>query len=272
MNLAEPRVHPTAIVSSEARLHSTVVVGPYAVIGPNVEMGEGCVVMAHAVVDGRTRIGARNRVFPHAVLGMIPQDLKYGGEPTRLEIGDDNTFREYVTCHLGTGENGVTRIGSGCLFMVSSHVAHDCVIGNKVIVSNEVGIAGHVVIDDHAVVGGVTGIHQYVHIGRHAMVGGASRIVTDVPPYCMAEGNPAYVIALNRVGVRRSGFDDQFRDRLQKAFRILFRQRLPFPKAVAQMEAELGAEPPVGELVAFFRNSNRGVTKGLPSSKGEPEE
>ena len=269
MSQTIPRIHPTAIVSPEAKLHPTVQLGPYVVIGPNVEMGEGCVVMAHAVVDGRTRMGARNTIFPHAVLGMVPQDLKYAGEPTRLEIGDDNIFREAVTCHVGTGDAGVTRIGSGCLLMGGMHLAHDCVVGDKVIVANNTGIAGHCRIDDYAIVGGVTGIHQYVHIGRHAMVGGHTRVASDVPPYCIAEGSPGTVVSLNRVGVKRAGFDDIFRKRLQRAFRILYRSRIPFGKVSAALVAELGDAPPVDELVTFIKETKRGLTKGLSSSRGD---
>jgi len=273
--VAASRIHATAVIAEGASLHPSVSVGAYAVIGPEVVIGEGSEIMAHAVVSGRTHMGKANRVFTGAVIGMDPQDLKYAGEKSRLEIGDSNTFREFVTCHPGTGDGGVTRIGDRNLLMVGVHVAHDCRVGNDVVISNSVGLAGHVEIADHVVVGGITGFHQYVRVGRLAMVGGGLRIVADIPPFCLVDGNPAYVTALNRVGLKRSELDEATQKRLAAAFRILFRRKLPIQSAVAALKTELGDAPPVAELVSFIAATKRGITRALPvrgAKEGAPDE
>jgi UDP-N-acetylglucosamine acyltransferase len=255
-------IHPTAIVEDGARLDASCEIGPYAVVGARVTMGPGNVVGAHAVVSGRTTLGAGNRIFPHAAIGGIPQDLKYRGEDTALEIGDRNTFREYTTINLGTaGGGGVTRIASGCLFMANSHVGHDCQIGDGAIIANSVALAGHVVLEDHVHFGGLSAAHQFTRIGRFAFVSGMSGVAMDVAPYCMAFGTRAEVAGLNTIGMQRSGMSEEQLARVKQAYKIVFRSNLQLAEAIAQLEAELGAHPEIAHMVRFLRGSQRGLTR-----------
>ena len=220
-------VHPTAVVDPRAQLGEGVEIGPYAVIGPDVQLGEGCRVGPHVVIDGQVRLGARNRIFPGACIGLEPQDLKYSGDPTEVVMGDDNTIRECVTINRATAGQECTRLGSRNLLMAYSHIGHNCVLGDRIVIANGVAVAGHVEIGDRAVIGGVLGIHQFVHIGKLAMVGGMSRIDRDVPPFMMVEGHPGRVRGLNRVGLRRSGLADhddgaQLRQ-LQEIWTLIYR-------------------------------------------------
>jgi UDP-N-acetylglucosamine acyltransferase len=222
-----PTVHPTAVVDPRARLSGGVEIGPYAVIGPEVQIGEGTRIGPHVVIDGRVRLGRDNRIFPGACIGLEPQDLKYGGAPTEVVIGDGNTIRECVTINRATHDGEQTRLGSGNLLMAYSHIAHNCVLGDRIVIANGVAVAGHVVIGDRAVIGGVLGIHQFVHIGTLAMVGGMSRIDRDVPPFMTVEGHPGRVRGLNRIGLRRSGMaerdgGEQLRE-LQEIWTLLYR-------------------------------------------------
>ena len=222
----EVRIHPLAEVSPKASISSGVVVGPGAVIGPNVQIGQDSVIGPNVVLDGKLIIGARNRFFPGACIGLEPQDLKYKGAPTEVLIGNDNTFRECVTINRATCEGEQTKIGDGSLLMAYSHIAHNCNIGNGVVMSNSVQVAGHVLIEDRAVVGGCTGIHQFVHIGSFSMVGGMSKIERDVPPYCLVEGNPSRMRSLNIIGIRRSGLERQNPEefhQLQETWKLLYR-------------------------------------------------
>ena len=208
-----PQIHPTAIVAPAARVADDVVIGPYCVIGDDVELGAGVRLAAHVVVDGRTAIGDGTRIFPFASIGLEPQDLKYQGEASSLVIGRDNTIREYVTINPGTAGGGmVTRIGDDCLFMIGAHVAHDCQIGDHVIMANNATLAGHVVIEDYALLGGLCAVHQFVRIGRHAMIGGMSGVERDVIPYGQVMGNRARLTGLNIIGMQRRGFS---RDEIQ---------------------------------------------------------
>ena len=202
------RIHPTAIVEAGATLGDDVSVGPFSVIGPEVELGAGAVVEAHVVIGGRTRIGPRTHIFPFASIGLKPQDLKYKGETSELVIGADNQIREHVTMNPGTEGGGlVTRVGNNCLFMVGAHVAHDCQVGNNVIMANNATLAGHVMVGDNAIIGGLSAVHQFVRIGRHAMVGGMSGVEQDVIPFGSVMGDRAHLQGLNLVGLKRHGFE-----------------------------------------------------------------
>jgi UDP-N-acetylglucosamine acyltransferase len=229
-------IHPTAVIHPGAQLHPTVQVGAYAVIGEGVKVGPETVIGAHVVLEGSTEIGAGNQIFPGAVIGMEPQDLKYSGELTGVKIGDGNLIREYVTINRATGAGEVTRIGNGNLLMAYVHVGHNCVIEDAVVIANSVALAGHVHIESKARLSGVLGVHQFVHIGRHSMVGGMARIDRDVPPYMLVEGNPARVRTLNLVGLKRSGIAAADLQSLKKAFRLLYRSDLTFKEGLEQVD------------------------------------
>jgi UDP-N-acetylglucosamine acyltransferase len=227
-----------------------------------VVLGPGCQLRPHAVVTGHTVMGARNQVFSHAVVGEIPQDLKYQGEPTRTVIGDDNVFREAVTVHAGTVQDqGVTRIGNRCLFMATSHVAHDCVIGDRAIIANGVGLAGHVVLEEDVHFGGLSGAHQFIRVGRLSFVGGMCGAVMDVAPYTIVNGTRAEVVGLNKIGMQRAGMTEDQVGRVEQAFKIFFRSKLQAAEALARLEGELGTFPEVAHFIAFVKASKRGVTR-----------
>jgi UDP-N-acetylglucosamine acyltransferase len=229
-------IHPTAFIHPGAQLHPTVEIGAYAVIGNKVKVGPETTIGAHVVLEGPTEIGARNKIFPGAVIGLEPQDLKYEGAPSWVRIGDNNQIREYVTINRATGAGEATLIGNNNLLMAYVHVAHNCLIENSVVIANAVALAGHVHIESKAVIGGVLGIHQFVHIGRMAMVGGMSRIDRDVPPYMLVEGNPARVRSLNQVGLKRAGLTAAQIGQLKKAFRTLYRSEQTFSQALEHLE------------------------------------
>ncbi len=255
-------IHPTAVVEAGAEVDPSCEIGPFAVIGPHVRMGPGCAVGAHAVLTGRTTLGRGNRIFPHAVVGEIPQDLKFRGEETRLVVGDRNTFREFTTVHLGTeGGGGVTSIGSGCLFMANSHVAHDCSIGDGAIIANSVGLAGHVLLEEHVHFGGLSAAHQFCRIGRFAFVSGMTGIAMDVPPYCTASGSRAELVGLNAVGMQRGGMSEEQIGRVKQAYKVVFRSGLQLGEALAQVEGELGSFPEIAHFIAFIAASKRGITR-----------
>ena len=255
-------IHPTAVVAPGAQIDASCEIGPLAVIGPQVKLGPENVVGAHAVLDGDVTFGRGNRVFPHACIGQIPQDLKWKGEKTRIEIGDRNQFREFTTVHLGTeGGGGVTRIGSHSLFMANSHVAHDVQVGDHCVVANSVPLAGHVVVEDHVILGGLCAVHQFTRIGRFAFVSGGAMVVMDVAPYCTVQGDRAQVAGLNTVGLQRNGFTEEQVARVKEAYKIVFRSGTPLREAVGQLEAQMGAEPEIAHLVAFLKKSERGLTR-----------
>jgi UDP-N-acetylglucosamine acyltransferase len=255
-------IHPTAVIEPGAKVDPSCEIGPYAVVGPDVVLGPKNVLSAHAIVNGHTTLGAGNRVFPHAVLGDIPQDLKYRGEPTRLVVGDRNTFRECVTINIGTeGGGGVTAIGNGCLFMAYSHVGHDCSIGDGAIIANSVALAGHCILEDHVHMSGLAAAHQFTRIGRLAFVSGLTGVAMDVPPYCMVTGGRAELVGLNTVGLQRAGMSEEQIGRVKQAYKVLFRSNLALAEAVAQLEQELGSFPEVAHLVRFVKASQRGVTR-----------
>ncbi|MBI4597327.1 MAG: acyl-ACP--UDP-N-acetylglucosamine O-acyltransferase [Candidatus Omnitrophica bacterium] len=255
-------VHPTAIVHPKARLGRGAAIGPYTVIGARVAIGDRTVVGAHGVIEGETTIGQECEIFTGAVIGSIPQDLKYRGERSRLIIGDRNKIREYVTINPGTtGGGGKTVIGSDCLLMAYSHVAHDCAIGNQVVMANSAALAGHIVVEDRATIGGLVGIHQFVRVGTLAFIGGCSRVAQDVPPYATCVGYPAKVFGVNIEGLRRAGLSTDVKDRLHHAFRVLFHSKLSMSHAVQQVAEEADSCPEIHHLLAFIRDSTRGVCR-----------
>ena len=254
-------IHPTAIVHPKAQFASGVVVGPYSVIDRQVVLGPRTRVGAHCVVEGRTTIGADCEIFTGAVIGSIPQDLKYHGEDSVLRIGDRNKIREYVTINPGTeGGGGETVIGSDGLFMAYAHVAHDCRVGDQVIIANSAALAGHVTVEDRVVIGGLVGLHQFVRVGMLAMIGGCSRVNQDIPPFSTCVGYPASVVSLNTEGLRRAGVSHEVRKQLHHAFKVLFHSGLSLTNALKELEGE-SASPELRHLLTFVRESKRGVTR-----------
>lgn len=257
-----PSVHPTAIVSAGARLASDVSVGAFSLIGPGVEIGAGTTVASHVVLAGRTRIGQRNRIFQFASVGEIPQDRKYGGEPTATSIGDDNVVREFVTIHAGTAQDrGTTTIGDRNLFLAYTHVAHDCLIGSDTTFSNNAQLAGHVVVGDYAVLGGFVGVHQFCRIGAHAMVAAGSIVLQDVPPFVTAAGYPARPRGINSEGLRRRDFSGDDIAAIRRAYRTLYRSKLKLEQARAAIATEAASVPAVNALREFLETAGRGIIR-----------
>jgi UDP-N-acetylglucosamine acyltransferase len=255
-------VHPSAIVAGDAQLAPGVEIGPYSIIGPEVAIGEGTVIGAHVVIAARTALGRRNRVFPFASLGEIPQDRKYDGKPTRTVIGDDNVIREYVTIHAGTAQDrGVTTIGNGNWLLAYSHIAHDCVVGNETTFSNNAQLAGHVVVDDYAVLGGFVGVHQFCHVGAHAFIAAGSIVLQDVPPYVTVAGYPAKPRATNSEGLRRRGFSADDLAAIKRAYKTLYRSSLQFEDARRQIAADAKTTTVLAPLAAFLETTGRGIVR-----------
>ncbi len=247
-------IHPTAVVEPGALLADDVVVGPLCFVGAGVELGEGTELVAQATLLGPIRIGRSNRIYPHATLGAPPQDRSWQGEATRLEIGDDNVFREQVTVHRGTAKGGgVTRIGSRCLLMVGAHVAHDCDVGDDVVMTNLATLGGHVQVEPNAVLGGLVAVAPFVRLGRACFVAGGAKVERDVPPFTIAAGDRARVRGLNRVGLSRAGIPGRSQQALRRAYRIIWRSGQPLSLGIAAAQAELGEDPFVAELCAFLR-------------------
>lgn len=254
-------IHPTAIVDPAAEIASGARIGPYCVIGPQVFIGEDTELQHHVTVMGPTKIGLGNFFFAYTSIGQKTQDLKYAGEPTYLEIGDGNTFREFCTVNRGTLPGTKTIVGSGGNFLAYSHIAHDCVVGDNVIFSNNGTLAGHVQVGDHAVIGGLTAIRQFCRVGRHAITGGCSKIVQDVPPFFIADGNPAEVRGVNQVGLERAGFEAETIRALKEAYRILYRGKLNVKQSVEAIRKELPELPEIAELCTFIESSERGIIR-----------
>ena len=265
-----PKIHPTAIVAPGARLADDVVVGPYCVVGDHVALAAGVTLKSHVVVEGRTTIGERTRVFPFASIGHEPQDLKYDGETSSLEIGSDNTIREHVTMNPGTAGGGmVTRVGDHCLFMIGAHVAHDCQIGNYVILVNNATLGGHVVMEDFAILGGLSAVHQFVRVGRHAMIGGMSGVERDVIPYGQVMGDRARLNGLNIIGMQRRGFSRDDIQGLRSAYNCLFGDGGTLAERVDEVARRFGGIGPVDELVAFIRaDSSRAICQPKGTNDG----
>lgn len=252
-------IHPTAIVSSGAKLGLRVEVGPFAIIGDGCEMGDDCHIAPRATLERDVRLGASVKVGIGSVLGGAPQDLKYTGERTTVEIGDGTVIREYSTINRGTSQSFKTTVGNNCLLMSYVHLAHDCHIGNGVILANGVQLAGHVVIDDKATISGLSAVHQFVRIGRHSFIGGCSRVSKDIPPFLKAVGNPVRLYGLNSVGLQRNGFSEDVVRELKRAYRLFFRSDLNLSQAMQRAETELERFPEVEELMRFVEDSERGV-------------
>ncbi len=253
-------IHPSAIIHPNARVGSDCEIGPYCIIGEHVTLGEGCKLHSHVVIDGHTKLGKGNDIFPFASIGLKSQDLKWKGGVTRLEIGDRNTIREHVSIHCATGDGEATVIGSDNTILAGSHIGHNVVMGNRVIVSMA-ALAGHVVVEDFALVGGLAAVHQFCRIGRMAMIAGCSKVVSDVPPYMIVDGNPAETRTINKIGMERNGVSEEAQAAMRQAYKILFREGLTIPNALAKIESELPKLPEVQHLVNFVRTSERGITR-----------
>lgn len=255
------KIHPTAVIDPSVEIGEGCEIGPYSVLGPGVVLGPGCLLQNHVTIMGPTRAGGGNRFFSFCSIGQQTQDLKYAGEPTYLEVGSDNTFREFVTVNRGTAPGSKTLVGSGGNFLAYSHIAHDCIVGDRVIFSNNGTIAGHVQVGDHAVIGGLTAVHQFCRIGEYAITGGCSKIVQDVPPFMIADGNPAEIRALNKVGLERHGFGVEAVKELKEAYRILYRSELNLQQAVERLQALEPRAAEVDRLLVFLTSSQRGVIR-----------
>lgn len=260
-------IHATAVIDPQAELAPDVSVGPYAVIGAHVRIGEGSSVGAHAVLDGHTTIGRDNRIFPFASIGAEPQDMKYRGEPTRLEIGDGNTFREFVTVNTGTVQDGgVTRVGHRNWVMAYVHIAHDVRLGSDCVLANNATLAGHVHVGDWATIGGLSGVHQFVHIGAHAMIGFQAHVAQDVPPFITADGHPLAARAVNLTGLKRRGFSAERQAAIRQMHRLLYRSGLPLAEATAQIaalatDAADGVAGDVQAMLDFLAGATRGIVR-----------
>jgi UDP-N-acetylglucosamine acyltransferase len=255
-------VHPSAVVSPHAQMGRDCHIGPYSIIGDEVTLGDGVRLDGHCVIDGRTWIGDETHIFPFTSIGLASQDLKYKGEPAETRLGRRNHIREFVTIHRGTQGGGMlTRTGDDCLIMAQAHIAHDCLVGNKVIMANAATLAGHVTVEDGANIGAYSGVHQFCRIGREAYVGGYSVVVKDALPFALTVGNHAKCYGLNTTGMKRRNYPQATIDALHHAFRLLLAAKLNTTQALAQIRAEITAAPEVEELVRFIESSQRGVTK-----------
>lgn len=254
-------IHQTAIVHPKARIGADCEIGPYCVIGEEVELGDGCLLHSHVVIGGHTRLGKQNEIFPFASLGLKTQDLKWKGGATRTEIGDHNTFREYVTVHSATGDGQATVVGSHNHILAYAHIAHNVALGHRVIMSNAATLAGHIVVEDEAVVGGLAAVHQFCRIGRMSIIGGCSKVVQDVPPFMIVDGNPAATHGVNKIGLERHGVSSAAHAALRQAYRILFREGLTVSNALARIEETLPPLPEIQHLLQFARSSQRGLTR-----------
>ena len=253
--------HPSAVVHAKAQIGDGCQIGPFCVVGENVVLGPCCHLHSHVVIDGHTSMGQGNEVFPFASLGLKTQDLKWKGGVTRTQIGDNNTFRECVTIHSATGDGEATIVGSDNHILAYSHIAHNVTLGNSIIMSNVATLAGHVSVEDHAVVGGLVAVHQFCRIGKMSMSGGCSKVVQDIPPFMIVDGNPAETRTVNKVGMERNGVSAEAQTALRQAYKILFREGLTISNALAQIEAKLPPLPEIQHLVRFVRTSERGISK-----------
>jgi UDP-N-acetylglucosamine acyltransferase len=255
------QVHSTAVVHPRAQIGDSCEIGPYCVIGEHVVLGPACRLHSHVVIDGYTTLGRENEIFPFASIGLKSQDLKWKGGVTHTQIGDRNTFRENVTIHSATGDGQTTVVGSDNHIMAYCHLAHNVRIGDQVIISNVGTLAGHVTVDDYAVIGGLVAIHQFCRIGRMSMIGGCSKVVQDVPPFMLADGNPAKTRTINKVGLERRGISEEAQIALKQAYKILFREGLSTSNALEEIETKWSALPEIQHLVQFSRSSERGMSK-----------
>ena len=254
-------IHSTAIIHAGTQIGEGCEIGPYCVIGEHVVLGANCKLHSHVVIDGHTRLGSGNQIFPFASIGLKTQDLKWKGGVTRTEIGDNNTIREYVSIHSATDDGDATVIGARNNILAYCHVAHDCRLGDDIIMSNVATLAGHVTVGDRAVIGGLAAIHQFCRVGKFSMIGGCSKVVQDIPPFMIADGNPAETRTVNKVGMERHGISEAAQAAMKAAYKILFREGLNIPNAIARVEAELPQLPEIKHLVEFVKTSERGISK-----------
>ena len=255
------KIHPTAVVSEGAIIGKDVDIGPYSIVGPNLEIGDGTKVMPHVFLDGRTKIGKNCIVYPFASIGTQTQDLKYKGETTYTEIGDRTILREYVTVTSGTKEGEITKVGSDCALLAYCHVAHGCVVGNGVIMSNAATLAGEVIVEDQAVIGGFAAFHQFVRVGRLAMIGACSKVTQDCLPFMITSGTPPEVHGPNAIGLQRRGLSEDVQKKLKLVFKLIFRSDLSTTQAVERIKSEVETCPEVEHVLAFIASSQRGITK-----------
>jgi UDP-N-acetylglucosamine acyltransferase len=255
-----PRIHPTAIIDKTAEIAKDAEIGPFAIVGPHCVVGAGSVVEARATLQEYVRLGSKVIVGVASVLGGKPQDLKFRGEVTHVEVGDNTTIREFVTINRGTSQSFKTTVGTGCFIMSYSHLAHDCHVGDGVIMSNATQLAGHVTVEDFVIISGVCAVHQFVKVGRHAFIGGMSRVQKDVPPFVKAVGSPIKLYGLNTIGLQRRGFSEEVIAELKKAYRLFFRSELNVSQALERASSELKPYPEVKLLIDFVESSGRGVT------------
>jgi UDP-N-acetylglucosamine acyltransferase len=254
-------IHPTAIIDPSAQVSPSTKVGPYSVVGAGVVLGEDCILHNHVTIAGPTTIGVGNEFYPYSSIGHRSQDLKYKEEPTHLRIGDHNTFREFVTVHRATDQGGTTLIGSHGNFLSYAHIAHDCTVGDHVIFSNNGTLAGHVWVGDHAVIGGLSGVHQFCRIGAHAIIGGCTKIVQDVPPFMIADGNPAEVRGINMVGLERRGFSPETLRDIREAYKVIYRSNLNTTQGLESLRANFPDSKSVAHLTDFIASSERGIVR-----------
>jgi UDP-N-acetylglucosamine acyltransferase len=253
---------PLAYVHPQAKIARNVVIEPFVTIHKDVEIGEGTWIGSNVTIMEGARIGSNCKIFPGAVISAVPQDLKYAGEDTTVEIGDNTTIREFVTINRGTKANLKTVIGQNCLLMAYVHIAHDCVVGNNCILANAATLAGHINIQDFAIIGGLSAVHQFVNIGQHVMISGGSLVRKDVPPYTKAARDPLSFVGINSVGLRRRGFSSEKINEIQEIYRIIYLRKLNVSRAIALIEAEMPATPERDEILSFITNSSRGIMKG----------
>jgi UDP-N-acetylglucosamine acyltransferase len=259
--MSSAQIHPTAIVDAGAEIGAGCVIGPYCVVHADVVLGETCWLQNHVTLTGPMRAGARNKFYAYCSIGQQTQDLKYEGEPTYLEIGGENTFREFVTVNRSTTATGKTRIGNSGNFLAYSHIGHDCTVGDSVVFSNNGTLAGHVEVGDHAIMGGLTAVHQFCRVGRYAITGGCSKIVQDVPPFMIADGNPAKVRGINLVGLERSGFPPEKVKEIKEAFRLIYRSKLNTRQAIEAIRQDLPASDEINQILEFIEQSERGIIR-----------
>ena len=259
--MSDAQIHSTAIVESGANLGAGTMVGPYCIVAANVILGPNCWLQHHVTLAGPMRAGAANKFYAYCSIGQQTQDLKYQGEPTYLEIGDENTFREFVTINRSTTSAGKTRIGHRGNYLAYSHVGHDCTVGDEVVFSNNGTLAGHVQVGDNAVMGGLTAVHQFCRIGRFAITGGCSKIVQDVPPFMIADGNPATIRGVNVVGLERKGLPAETVKMIKEAFRIIYRSKYNTGQAVEAIQRELPASIEIAQILEFIQKSERGIIR-----------
>jgi len=259
--MSDVQIHPSTLVDPSAEIGAGTIIGPYCVIAPEVMLGENCWLQHHVTLCGPMRAGARNKFYSYCSIGQQTQDLKYQGEPTYLEIGDDNTFREFVTINRSTTGEGKTRVGSRGNFLAYSHIGHDCTVGDEVVFSNNGTLAGHVQVGNHAVMGGLTAVHQFCRIGRFAITGGCTKIVQDVPPFMIADGNPAEIRGVNLVGLERKGFTPESVKWIKEAFRLIYRSKYNTRQAVDAVREELPQTEEIMQIIEFIEQSERGIIR-----------